>query len=272
MMTAHADDDFDWLFMNLTSTSTTPHTAADDSLSPACSSIMNIDTPHSPMLNYFDAFPALDELSRSNLDLEAAAASNSFTKPAEFSALDETTLTELLQLLDTTTTALNAFAQTPSPALSDISEMDFDFFSADFPLFDTSSPQTMPQTPQTPHSQIQFADSQIETLFTAAADNKSNKVLPKPRSTTTTPKCVKAAAQQQQHERSHHSFKCHFEGCTKVYAHNRNLTAHIRLDHTENSKGVNGSTQPFHCKVCNAGFRYSQTRNRHERNFHPKLT
>ncbi|KAI8829942.1 hypothetical protein BJ741DRAFT_365849 [Chytriomyces cf. hyalinus JEL632] len=269
MMTAHADDDFDWLFMNLTSTSTTPHTA-DDILSPACSSIMNIDTPDSAMLNYFDGFPALDELNRSNLDLEAA--SNSFTKPSEFSAIDETMLTELLQFLDTNT-ALNAFAQTPSPALSVISEMDFDFFSADFPLFDTSSsPQTMsPQTPQTPQTpQMQFADSQIETLFTAAAD-KSNKVLPKARSTTA-PKCGKAAVVQQQHERLHHSFKCHFEGCTKVYAHNRNLTAHIRLDHTESSKGVNGSTQPFHCKVCNAGFRYSQTRNRHERNFHPKLT
>ncbi|KAJ3408272.1 hypothetical protein HDU80_006312 [Chytriomyces hyalinus] len=57
-------------------------------------------------------------------------------------------------------------------------------------------------------------------------------------------------------------FKCQFDGCSRSYAHSRNLSAHVRLDHSSSEDGL------FYCSVCQMGFRYSQTRNRHERNYH----
>ncbi|KAJ3239760.1 hypothetical protein HDU78_002632 [Chytriomyces hyalinus] len=57
-------------------------------------------------------------------------------------------------------------------------------------------------------------------------------------------------------------FKCQFDGCSRSYAHSRNLSAHVRLDHSSSVDGL------FYCSVCQMGFRYSQTRNRHERNYH----
>ncbi|KAI8829941.1 hypothetical protein BJ741DRAFT_621202 [Chytriomyces cf. hyalinus JEL632] len=57
------------------------------------------------------------------------------------------------------------------------------------------------------------------------------------------------------------TYKCQFDGCTRSYAHSRNLSAHVRLDHSS-ADGL------FYCSVCQMGFRYSQTRNRHERNYH----
>ncbi|KAJ3238448.1 hypothetical protein HDU81_007717 [Chytriomyces hyalinus] len=88
------------------------------------------------------------------------------------------------------------------------------------------------------------------TLQNPPARKPSKKVSrPKPTTTTTTRR-AKAGA-----------FKCNFDGCTRSYAHSRNLSAHVRLDHSS----VDGL---FYCSVCQMGFRYSQTRNRHERNYH----
>ncbi|KAJ3246979.1 hypothetical protein HDU77_008742 [Chytriomyces hyalinus] len=227
-------NDIDWLFTNLASA--TP--ATDDLFTPAFS-LSNLETPPTSLLHHFDAYPSSFNFG-SNMHA-ASLTQLAEPKSAQTPKYDDGFLAELFQFLE----GGSAASPNPSPVLATSASETLDFFSADFTLFDTSSTQQQQQQQQAPQ----------------VIQNKSL-------SSASSSKCGNSTSQQKSR-----SFKCHVVGCTKVYAHNRNLTAHIRLDHSGMQDKLNSSnaTHPFHCKVCNAGFRYSQTRNRHERNFHPML-
>ncbi|KAI8838228.1 hypothetical protein BJ741DRAFT_601861, partial [Chytriomyces cf. hyalinus JEL632] len=235
-------NDIDWLFMNLASA--TPVT--DDLLTPAFS-LSNLETPPTSLLHHFDVYSSSPFNFGSSASMSASMTQQLAAEPksAQPPKYDDGFLAELFQFLEGGSAAASP---NPSPVVTSASET-LDFFSADFTLFDTSSmhPQQPPAT----------------TTITSVSQNKS---IP------SSSKCGGNNSTSQQQQQKSRSFKCHVVGCTKVYAHNRNLTAHVRLDHSGTQDQLNSSsTHPFHCKVCNAGFRYSQTRNRHERNFHPML-
>ncbi|KAJ3396572.1 hypothetical protein HDU80_009914, partial [Chytriomyces hyalinus] len=187
-------------------------TPATDDLFTPAFSLSNLETPPTSLLRHFDAYPSSFNFG-SNMHA-ASLTQLAEPKSAQTPKYDDGFLTELFQFLEGGSAA-SVLATSASETL--------DFFSADFTLFDTSSTQQPQQQQQAPQ----------------VIQNKSL--------SSSSSKCGNSTSQQKSR-----SFKCHVVGCTKVYAHNRNLTAHIRLDHSGMQDKLNSSsstaTHPFHCK------------------------